>query len=311
MSLRLLIAALVGIIGWASASEPALRVVATTGMIADVVREVGGERVAVTGLIGTGVDPHLYQPTRTDRKLLQDAQAIFYNGLLLEGRMQDLFIQLAATRPVHAVTQLIPSEFLLEAEAGHPDPHVWNDPLAWRQGVAVVAAKLAEIDAAGAAHYQQRAGTYAARLTAFDAWARTAVASVPEPQRVLITAHDAFNYFGRAYGFEVLGIQGVSTEAQASLEDINRLVGMLVERKIPAIFVESSVPEKNVRALIEGAAARGHAVTVGGEIFSDAMGAEGSWEGTYLGMQDHNVCTIVKALGGQVADGGFRATEAP
>ncbi len=284
-------------------SEIPFRVVATTGMVADIVREVAGDRAVVEGLIGEGVDPHLYRPTRDDVAALQDADMVFYSGLLLEGRMTDTLVRLARKgKAVHAVTEEIPEESLLEPEdaEGHFDPHVWMDPGAWKRAVDVVAEALAQFDPEGADGHRSRAAAYSEQVEELDAWAREALSSIPAERRVLVTAHDAFSYFGRAYELEVRGIQGLSTESEAGLQDINRLVDLLVDRGISAVFVETSVASKNVRALVEGARSRGHEVAIGGELFSDAMGPTGTYTGTYLGMIDHNVTTVVHALGGEV-----------
>lgn len=283
-------------------------IVTTCGMVTDIVREVAGDRATVTGLMGEGVDPHLYKPTRDDVARLLKADVVFYSGLMLEGRMIDTFLKLSRRgTPVFAVTELLDEKFLLEPEefAGHTDPHVWMDARGWIMAVAAVGRSLAEVDPANAAHYRARAEAYTAQLEKLDAYAKQALATIPKERRVLITAHDAFNYFGRAYGIEVRGIQGISTESEAGVADINQLVDFLVTRKIPAIFVESSVSDKNVKALIEGCRARGHGVVIGGELFSDAMGAPGTYEGTYLGMIDHNVTTITRALGGQAPERGL------
>lgn len=289
-------------------------VVATTSMVADIVREVAGERATVTGLIGEGVDPHLYKPTRSDVATLLEADVVFYSGLLLEGKMTDTLIKVARSKPVHAVTEEIDASYLLEPPnlEGHPDPHVWMDVNAWARATDAVAAALAEHDPDDADGYRERAAAYGERLAQLDACAREAIASIPESKRILVTAHDAFNYFGRAYGIEVRGIQGISTESEAGLDDINRLVDLLVDRGITAIFVESSVARKNVEALQEGARARGHTVKIGGELFSDAMGETGTYRGTYIGMIDHNVTTITRALGGTTEAGGcFGLLESP
>jgi manganese/zinc/iron transport system substrate-binding protein len=284
-------------------------IVTTCGMVTDIVRTVAGEKATVNGLMGEGVDPHLYKPTRDDIAALVKADMVFYSGLMLEGRMTDAFLKVSRRgTPVFAVTELLDEKFLLEPEefAGHTDPHVWMDVQGWMQAVQVVGRSLAETDAPNAAYYTKNAEACAARLAELDAYAKKAMASIPPARRVLITAHDAFNYFGRAYGIEVRGIQGISTESEAGVSDINKLVDFLVERKIPAIFVESSVSDKNIRALVEGCKSRGHAVKIGGELFSDAMGAPGTYEGTYIGMIDHNVTTIVRALGGDAPAGGFQ-----
>ncbi len=278
-------------------------------MIEDVAREVAGDRAEVIGLMGPGVDPHLYKPTRSDVRRLMNADVIFYNGLLLEGKMTDTLVRAATSgKRVHAVTELLDEGYLLEPEAfeGLHDPHVWMDPSAWSRAVEVVRAKLSEHDPEGAPAYRANAEAYRARLAELDAYAERALSSVPEGRRVLVTAHDAFNYFGRRYGYEVIGIQGISTESEAGVRDIERLVDLLVEREIGAVFVESTVPDRNVRALIGGARARGLAVAIGGTLYSDAMGDAGTYEGTYIGMIDHNVTTIARALGGEAPTGGFQ-----
>ncbi len=289
-------------------------IVTTVGMVTDIVRQVARDRAGVVPLIGPGVDPHLYKPTRSDIERLLSADVVFYNGLLLEGKMTDSLVRAAsAGKKVHAVTELLDEKFLLEPEdfGGHADPHVWMDPAAWAKAVEVVRDKLAEFDAEHADMYQQNAAAYLARLAELDAYAARVLATVPERQRVLVTAHDAFNYFGRRFGFEVVGIQGISTESEAGVRDVERLVALLVERKIPGVFVESTVSERNISALVAGAKARGHTVVIGGELFSDAMGDEGSYEGTYIGMIDHNVTLIARALGGEAPERGMQGKLTP
>ncbi|MEM8866964.1 MAG: zinc ABC transporter substrate-binding protein [Verrucomicrobiota bacterium] len=285
-----------------SASAP-YQIVCTVGMITDIARNVAGDAARVEGIIGEGVDPHLYKPTRGDVVQLNEADVVFYNGLLLEGKMTDVLVRVAAGgKPVRAVTEAIleSSDYLMEKDDGseYTDPHVWMDVQGWMQAVPVVAETLAAYDPANSGDYLARASEYAAKLMTLDAYAREVLASIPENQRVLVTAHDAFNYLGRAYDIEVRGIQGISTESEAGVRDLEDLVDFIVTRKIPAVFVESSVADKNVRALVEGAKARGHEVVIGGELFSDAMGEAGTYEGTYIGMIDHNVTTITNALGG-------------
>ena len=276
-------------------------------MVTDIVRAVAGDRAEVVGLMGAGVDPHLYKPTRSDVERLLSADVIFYNGLLLEGKMTDSLVRAAtAGKKVFAVTELLDERYLLEPEGFHGlyDPHVWMDPAAWAKAVDVVRDKLVEYDPGGEASYRERAAAYAEQLAELDSYAVGVLASVPEPKRVLVTAHDAFNYFGQRFGYEVVGIQGLSTESEAGVRDIERLVDLLVERKIQAVFVESTVSERNINALIAGAKARGHTVVIGGELFSDAMGDDGTYEGTYLGMIDHNVTAIARALGGEAPERG-------
>jgi len=285
----------------ARAGRP-FKAVATVGMVADVVRNVAGDRADVVSLIGEGIDPHTYRATRNDLIQLREGDIIFYNGLMLEGKMGDVLIRVARRgKPVYAVTEAIQEEgsYVITDEANEFDPHVWMDVGGWIQVVGVVEQALAEFDPESAGVYAQNASRYKERLRRLNEYARISMASIPESQRVLVTAHDAFGYMGRAYGLEVRGIQGLSTESEAALKDIEDLVAFLVENEIPAVFVETSVADKNVRALVEGARAQGHDVAIGGELFSDAMGAPGTYEGTYIGMIDHNVTTIVNALGGE------------
>ena len=285
------------------------RIAATTGMVADIVRQVAGDRGEVTAIIGEGVDPHLYVPTRSDVAALMEADIVFYSGLLLEGKMTDTLIRVARSgRPVHAVTELVDESLLLQPEefAGHFDPHLWMDVAGWMQAVNAVTGALAAFDPEGQDGYRERAESYSETLAELHEYARRVLGSIPEQQRILVTAHDAFNYFGRAYGLEVAGIQGMSTESEAGLDRINRLVDLLVTRQIRAVFVETTIADRNVRALIEGAGARGHTVVVGGELFSDAMGRPGTYEGTYVGMLDHNVTTVARALGGTGPERGFQ-----
>ena len=285
------------------------QVTATIGMITDIVRVVAGGHARVEGLIGEGTDHHLYSPTTADVKTLLAAEVIFYNGLMLEGKMGDVLTKMARRgKKVHAVSEVIrgTGDFEIVEEADHYDPHIWMDVSGWSSAVGVVCDALIEFDPDHRNDYLQNANSYLKELRKLDAYAREAIGTIPIGQRVLVTAHDAFGYMSRAYGLEVHGIQGISTEARAGLKDIENLVAFLVAKKIPAVFVESSVPRKSVEALIEGAAAQGHTVRVGGELFSDAMGKAGTYEGTYVGMIDHNVSTIARALGGTVPEGGFQ-----
>lgn len=284
-------------------------VVATTGMVADVVRAVAGDHATVENLIGEGIDPHAYKPTRNDLIALRKADLIFYNGLMLEGKMGDALVRVARKgKPVYAVTEEIQDEgrFVLTDEEDHFDPHVWMDVQGWMKVVGVVEKALIAYDPEQKATYAANAKSYLEKLKKLDAYAKTSISSIPEKQRVLVTAHDAFGYMGRAYGIEVRGIQGISTESEAAVKDIEVLVSYLVENKIPAVFVESSVADKNVRALVEGAKAKGHDLKIGGELFSDAMGKPGTYEGTYIGMIDHNVTTLTRSLGGKAPEKGMQ-----
>ena len=295
--------------GAPDAQKRPLRIVVTTGMVADLVRSVAGPHGDVKALIGTGVDPHLFKTTRYVINLLQEADVVFYSGLMLEGRMQDALQQVnRADHPVIAVTERLEKEFLRSPPEfeGHYDPHVWMDVIAWSRCLDVIVDVLSKIDPAHADEFLQNAQKYQAELAALDEYIKTVIASIPEEHRVLVTAHDAFGYFGRRYGIEVRSVQGVTTESEAGIQDVNRLVEFLVQRKLPAIFVESSVNEKNIRAVIEGTTSRNVTVRIGGELFSDAMGSEGTYEGTYIGMLDHNATQIAAALGGTPSERGFR-----
>ena len=290
------------------AAGQSLRVVATTAIVGDIVANVMGETGQVEWLMGEGVDPHLYKITRADLSRLVGADIVFYSGLLLEGKMTDVLQRIAeAGKPVIAVTDDVDAARLLGSAdyAGQFDPHVWMDVALWSQTVPVVRDELSRLRPDQASAFQAGASTYLERLEALEAYVRRILSSVSPERRVLVTAHDAFGYFGRAYGFEVLGIQGLSTESEAGVRRIAELVDLLVERRIPAVFVETTVSERNVRALIEGARSRGHEVAIGGALFSDAMGPAGTYEGTYEGMIDHNATTIARALGGDAPAGGL------
>ena len=288
--------------------EYPLQVVATVGMVADIARNVGGENVDVVQIMGAGVDPHLYKATRDDVQTIMDGDIVFYCGLMLEGKMSDTLIKVAGRKPVFAVTEMIEESELLEPEdfQGHYDPHLWMDVSAWSNCVDVVAEKLAEFDPDHASEYAANAKKYRDQLAALHDYGVNAIGSIPEEGRVLITSHDAFNYFGRAYGLDVQGVQGISTESEAGLQRVNELVDMIVAKNVGAVFVESSVPRKNIDALVEGASARNHSVRVGGELFSDAMGEAGTYEGTYLGMLDHNMTLVTRALGGTAPEKGMQ-----
>jgi len=283
-------------------------VIATTGMVTDIVRQVAGQKASVRGLIASGVDPHLYKPTRNDVAALQQAAIVFHNGLMLEGKLSVVLGRLGHSgKPVYPVTALLNPTDLLSApgQIGHADPHVWMDVMAWSRAVEAVAGRLAEFDPPNAEYYRANAERYQEELRKLHQYVREVISSIPERQRILITAHDAFGYFGRAYGIRVEGIQGLSTESEAGLQDINRLVDLIVENRVRAVFVETSLADRNVRALIEGAAARGQPVKIGGSLYSDAMGPTGSYEGTYIGMMDHNATVIARALGGHTPEGGL------
>lgn len=290
-----------------SGDEP-YKIVASVGMVGDIVSNVAGDKAEVNIIMGPGVDPHLYTPTRDDVAHMMDADAIFYVGLLLEGRMVDALISVGRSKPVFAVTQLIGEENLIEAQ-GHYDPHVWMDVNVWSRAVDAVTQALTELDPANAGDYRRDAKDYQQKLAALHDYGLNKIATIPtdlNTKPILITSHDAFNYFGKAYGLEVLGIQGISTVSEAGLKHINELIDLIVDNKVPAVFIESTVSSQNIQALIEGARARGHTVEIGGELYSDAMGPQGKYEGTYIGMLDHNITVVTQSLGGEAPSHGMQ-----
>jgi manganese/zinc/iron transport system substrate-binding protein len=280
------------------ASNGRIKIVATTGMVADLARNIGGDRVEVIGLMGPGVDPHYYKASQGDLARITDADIVLFNGLFLEGKMEAIFAKMARSKKVVAVAGGIdeknlrrPPEFL-----GHFDPHIWFDVSLWMQTVEVAVASLSELDPEGVEVYRRNGEQYRARLDALHQWVIEQVGQIPEQQRVLITAHDAFGYFGLAYGFEVVGLQGISTVAEYGVNDVTQLVDRIVERQVKAIFVESSVPARSIEAVRQGCLNRGFEVVIGGTLYSDAMGGAGSGADSYVGMVESNVNTIVGAL---------------
>ena len=286
----------------ASARRGPLRITATTGLVADLASRVAGPKVEVIRLMGSGVDPHLYKASIRDVARLNRADAIFYNGLHLEGKLGQALRALTGHKWVRAVTERLSSSQLLKLEGSATtnharyDPHVWFDPFAWAQGAFVVADTLSELDPNHAAEYRERARITQAEFLDLESECQAILAAVPRNRRVLVTAHDAFGYFGRAFAFEVKAIQGMSTETEASIRQVNALVNFLVARQIPAVFIESTLANRNVVALVEGCRARGHRLAIGGELFSDAMGPDGTPEATYPGMMRANARTIAEAL---------------
>jgi len=277
-----------------------LKIVATTGMIADMVSVIGGDRVRVKGLMGPGVDPHLYKASAGDVALLSKADVIFYNGLHLEGKMAEIFEQMnkRGISTVAVADGVNPNDLLAPPEfKGNYDPHIWFDVDLWSDTVGTVKETLIEQDPQNTQQYNKNAEAYLEELSELNEYVLQRANSLPEDKRVLITAHDAFNYFGRGYGFEVKGLQGISTESEAGTADVQGLAAIIVERQIPAIFVESSVPPRYIEAVQAAVKSKGFDVRVGGELFSDAMGNPGTPEGNYIGMVRHNINTIVDALG--------------
>jgi manganese/zinc/iron transport system substrate-binding protein len=289
---------LAGCAGGTARDDGRLSVVATTGQVADLARQVGGEHVRVTALMGPGIDPHLYKASAGDVDRLRLADLIVYNGLHLEARMGDVLEGLSSRKPTLAVAEAIPVDRLLSSPdyADAHDPHVWFDVQLWRLGIEPLAARLAELDPAHAEAYRARAAAYAEELDRLDAELRATFATIPDGQRVLVTAHDAFGYFGRAYGFDVRGLQGISTATEAGTADMQALAAFIAERRIPAIFAETSVSTRALEAVREAVRARGFEVRLGGALYSDALGDTDTPAGTYAGMVRHNAATITAAL---------------
>jgi manganese/zinc/iron transport system substrate-binding protein len=267
-------------------------------MITDLVGQIGGDRVEVTGLMGPGVDPHLYKASQGDVSALREANVVFYNGLFLEGQMENILEKTGEQKPTVQVTEHIPEEELLDSPQyeGQFDPHVWFDATLWRTSVDPVVEQLSELDPEAASEFEQRGEEYKRQIDELDSFVEEEISSIPEGQRVLVTAHDAFNYFGRRYGMEVRGLQGISTEAEAGSRDVQELADFLAENEIKAIFIESSVPPQTIEAVQDAARDRGWELEIGGELYSDAGGDEGTEAETYTGMFRENVETITEAL---------------
>jgi manganese/zinc/iron transport system substrate-binding protein len=284
--------------GSAARREGPIRVVATTSIIADSARRIAGEHAQVEALMGPGVDPHLYKASESDVRRLGEADLVLYNGLHLEGKMGDILTKMARSRPVIAVTEELPQDQLREPPefAGQYDPHVWFDVSLWARTLQPIVRELSALDPENTATYQANAAAFEKELNELDAWVKQRIGTIPPEQRVLITAHDAFGYFGRRYGMDVMGIQGISTLSEAGLKDMDRVVSTVAERGIKAIFVESSVPRRSIEAVQAAVRSLGREVAIGGQLYSDSLGAAGSPAGTYAGMVRANVDTIVNAL---------------
>lgn len=278
-----------------------LKVVTTTNFITDTVARIGGDRVSVRALMGPGVDPHLYKASAGDVSALRDADIIFYGGLFLEAKMEEVFREIGESRPVYAVTESMPRERLLAAPVDASaeeeyDPHVWFDPTLWRYAALTVRDRLTDVDPAGAATYSRNTLEFLADLERLDRESRRSLAAIPEGRRVLVTSHDAFRYLGRRYDVEVAAIQGLSTAAEATTEDIERIAALIAERGVKAVFIESSVPRQTVEAVLASARDKGQDAVVGGELYSDAAGEAGTPEGTYQGMFESNVDKLAGGL---------------
>lgn len=273
-----------------------LAIVTTTNIIADGVKQIVGDKARVTSLMGAGVDPHLYKASQGDIEKLSNADVIVYNGLHLEGKMTIVLEKLSKSKTVIAMSDGIASAELIAVNAHTYDPHIWFDIKLWQQGIAHLAQQLALADPSNKDFYLSNNKKYLDTLKSTDTWIKNEIIKIPKSQRLIITAHDAFSYYGRAYDIEVEGLQGISTLSDFGLADISRLVALIVNRNIKSVFIESSVSPKSVQALIEGCKAQGHAVILGGTLYSDALGAPETTEGTYLGMLQYNTATISKAL---------------
>ncbi len=282
----------------AEQSQDKLRILATTGMIADMAKNIVGDSAEVTSIMGPGVDPHLYKATQGDLSKLKSADIVLYNGLHLEGKMGDILEKLARIKTVVAVSDALDKKSLLEDTVfqGNFDPHIWFDVQLWSRCVPRVLEALVAKDSSHQQYYTMNAQKFISQLDSLDIWVRSQIVGIPLEQRTLITAHDAFSYFGNAYGIEVRGLQGLSTLSEFGLRDRIDLIDFVSERKIKALFVESSVSEKNILSIIEGCQYKGHEVRIGGNLYSDAMGSNNTPEGTYIGMVNHNVSTILEAL---------------
>ena len=275
-----------------------LRVVSTTGIIADIAQRIAGPHAKVEALMGPGIDPHLYKASESDVRRLSEAELVLYNGLHLEGKMGDILTKMARTRPVVAVTEEIPQNLLREPPEflGQYDPHVWFDVSMWAETLGPITRELSALDPEHAKEFEANAAALKKELTDLDAWVKAQILTLPEERRILVTAHDAFGYFGRRYGMQVVGIQGISTLSEAGLKDVDRVVSLVVDKKVPAVFIESSVPRRSIEAVQAAVRSRGHEAAIGGQLFSDSLGAAGSPAGTYPGMVRANVTTIVNAL---------------
>lgn len=269
-------------------------ILATTGMVADMLQHIAGDSAIVEALMKPGVDPHLYKASQGDLRKILDADYLFYNGLHLEGKLGTILEKQKRVKPVIAVGDGL--DGLIRINETTYDPHIWFDVSLWKAATANAAQQLAKIDSGNTAYYRANAYRYMEQLDSLHAWVHAKINTIPSEKRVLITAHDAFSYFGRAYGMEVRGLQGISTVSEFGLRDVSSLVDYIVKQEIPAVFVESSVSDRSLKAVLTGVRQRGGTVRIGGDLFSDAMGTSGTVEGTYIGMVKYNVNTIVEAL---------------
>lgn len=275
-----------------------VKIVCTTGMIRDCIQEIVGDSTEVIGLMGPGTDPHLYNPTQADMTALSEADIIIYNGLHLEGKMIDVLNNMKRRKYVFAVADGISKDRLInqtDIEDAY-DPHLWFDVALWNDGIKSVADSVIELFPRSRDMLGRNLVVFNNELQLLDGRVKDVMSAIPEERRVMVTAHDAFSYFGKAYGIEVRGLQGISTTAGVAIKDVKELVTFLTERQVHTIFIESSVPPQALESVIEGCAAKGHTIEVGGMLYSDAMGPEGTAEGTYTGMIEHNLGLLQKAF---------------
>ena len=275
-----------------------LKVVTTTTMITDLVRNIGGDSINVQGLMGSGVDPHLYKASEGDVSKLSNADVVFYTGLHLEGKLVDVFEKMGNSTNTIALAEVLDKNKLIGSEyfASNYDPHIWFNIQYWKQLTKYLTEELSRLDPKNASFFQQNSTGYLLKLDALENEIKETIAALPKEKRILVTAHDAFNYFGEAYGFEVVGLQGLSTATEAGVQDVQNLAKLIIDKKIKAIFVETSVPKRTIEALQQAVLSKGFEVAIGGTLYSDALGNAGTEEGTYLGMFRYNVNTIVEAL---------------
>ncbi|NKI26667.1 zinc ABC transporter solute-binding protein [Arenibacter sp. 6A1] len=280
-------------------SNGKLKVVTTTSMLTDLLQQIGGDAIEIQGLMGSGVDPHLYKASEGDVNKLFTADMVFYSGLHLEGKLVEIFEKMEKQhKKTVAVTDVLDKKGLLASEyfASNYDPHIWFNIDFWKEITQYTAQKLQEADPKNAALFAENSARYLEELEVLEKEIKDIIGTLPAEKRILVTAHDAFNYFGEAYGFQVLGLQGISTATEAGVQDVQQLSEFIIENKVKSIFIETSVPRRTIEALQASVASKGHQVTIGGSLYSDALGTRGTIEGTYIGMFKYNVNTIVSAL---------------
>jgi manganese/zinc/iron transport system substrate-binding protein len=275
-----------------------LNIVTTTSMITDLVRNIGGDSVNVQGLMGTGVDPHLYKASEGDVSRLSNADVVFYSGLHLEGKLVDVFEKMGRNTNTIALAEVLDKNKLIGSEyfASSFDPHIWFNIQYWKQLTIYLTSELSRLDPNNSTFFEKNKLVYLEQLDTLEEEVLKTIATLSKEKRVLVTAHDAFNYFGDAYGFEVVGLQGLSTATEAGVQDVQNLAKLIIDKKVQAIFVETSVPKRTIEALQQAVLSKGFEVEIGGTLYSDALGNKGTDEGTYLGMFRYNVNTIVEAL---------------